>query len=174
MQRWSYATATACLVAPTCAHPKEQQLQEFFCPKNRVLGKNFSLEENRGIVAVSALQMCMHDCYKKDSTKNLLSFDREATFSLVFHLWTLCPNRVDWDHSCFCDHNLFFVSCLAFPTRKILDMGFLLFPTDSRALAQTMANKQSQKKNKRSRELHNHRLTLIWRWRTLHRSMIGK
>jgi hypothetical protein len=60
-------------------HPKEQ-LQEFFCPKNGVLGKNFSLGENRGIVAVSALQMCMHDCYKKDPTKNLLSFDKEAAF----------------------------------------------------------------------------------------------
>jgi hypothetical protein len=33
------------------------------------LGKKFSLGENRGIVAVSALQMSMHDCYKKDPTK---------------------------------------------------------------------------------------------------------
>jgi hypothetical protein len=32
-------------------------------------------------------------------------------------------------------------------------MGFLLYPMDSRALAQTMANKQSQKKQKKQRAM---------------------
>jgi hypothetical protein len=173
MQRCSYATATACLVAPTCAHPKEQQLQEFFCPKNGVLGKKFSLGENRGIVAVSALQMCMHNCYEKDPTKNLLSFDKEATFFSSFISEHYAPTElVEITHVFVI--TLFFSSAVwLFPQQKSFTWVSSFFP---RILEPRHEQWQTNKakKNKRTRELCNNRLMLVWRWHTLHRSMIGK
>jgi hypothetical protein len=137
------------------------------------LGKNFSLGENRGIVAVSALQMCMHDCYKKDPTKNLLSFDKEAAFFLSFIPEHYAPTELGEITHVFVI-TLFFLSAVwLFPQQKSFTWVSSFFPWILEPWhKQWQTNKA--KKTKRSRELYNNRLTLIWRWHTLHRSMIGK